>query len=71
MYEMQSGDSMKKNTYSGIAVFGLICALVIFITVSGCTSEQKEVTVFAGAGLKKPLDTIAQKYQAEKGVNVP
>jgi len=62
---------MKKNMYSGIAAFGLICALIIFIAVSGCTSSaQKQVTVFAGAGLKKPIDTIAAKYQAEKGVNV-
>jgi molybdate transport system substrate-binding protein len=61
---------MQKNTYSGIAVFGLISALIVCIAISGCTSEQKEVTVYAGAGLKKPLDTIAQKYQAEKGVNV-
>ena len=51
----------------------VIAIMMIMACFSGCTSsqtEQKKVIVYAGAGLKKPLDTIAQMYQNEKGVNV-
>ena len=51
----------------------IITIMLVMACFSGCTSgqtEQKKVVVYAGAGLKKPLDTIAQQYQNEKGVNV-
>ena len=54
-----------------------VCVIfIIMLTItffSGCTGEQQEqkkVIVYSGAGLKKPLDTIAEQYQKEKDVNV-
>ena len=52
----------------------VVILMLVLACFSGCTSGQttkeKKVIVYAGAGLKKPLDVIAKQYQDETGVNV-
>ncbi|MCD1296229.1 molybdate ABC transporter substrate-binding protein [Methanocella sp. CWC-04] len=53
-----------------ILVSAVLLILAASILMAGCTTEQKNLNVYAGAGLKKPMDTVIAKYSKEKGINI-
>ncbi|MGM0471105.1 MAG: molybdate ABC transporter substrate-binding protein [Bacillota bacterium] len=53
----------------------LIVGLMVLLVVAGCSSskepQQKDsLLVYCGAGIKKPMEEIAQKFESEYGVKV-
>lgn len=64
---------MKRNQKSIALISIVVSVMLVSVFFAGCTSnaaQQKNINVYAGAGLKKPLDTVIEQYQKEKGVNV-
>jgi molybdate transport system substrate-binding protein len=63
---------MKNIVIRAICVCFLTALVMSAFFMSGHSSspEQKTLTLYSGAGLKKPMDTLIEKYQKEKGVTI-
>jgi len=52
----------------GVAIVGF--ALLFLVILAGCIESSKELRVYAGAGLKKPMDTVIKEFEKKYGIKV-
>jgi len=57
----------KRNLYC-LSIAFVFITLISGASVCASSSEQKTVTLFVAAGMKKPMDALIEKYKTEKGV---
>ncbi len=48
----------------------IVCIIFVATLFSSCKKDEKEILVFAGAGLKEPLEEIAVTFQEETGIGI-
>ena len=48
----------------------IVCGAACAVTVTAAEPDGKTLVVYCAAGLKKPVEAIAEKYRAETGVQV-
>ena len=68
-------NGMLKGKAKGPFILILVLLVLLVFGACGCsskaeTTEKKELTVFVAAGMKKPMDTVIEKFTSEKGVKV-
>jgi len=59
----------KFGTLGAIAAL-MLCGVVLAVTATAAEPGGKTLTVYCAAGLKKPVEAIAEQYRAETGVEV-
>ena len=57
----------KRNLYC-LFIVSVLITLISGASVYASSSEQKTLTLFVAAGMKKPMDAVIEKYKTEKGV---
>lgn len=61
---------MSKIKFQYLGLLTLAGIIIIMVLCAGCTSEKTSLNLFAGAGLKKPMDVVIDHAGSEKGINV-
>jgi len=49
----------------------VVCVLLLTsLLLMGCTQSTNEIKLYAGAGLKKPMDVVIKKFEKKSGISV-